>query len=350
LVKQKDGSYVSQIQAQIQVSNTSGRAIQIVKVGLLRPKAQLIHAVASLPTEGSPYHSDDHPVPPYGTVRAVVDIMTQSGLAAQGKPIRIALNITDQYGEDYTLRNVTVRSSDPSPPKLALSERLRRLKSSAVILLRSSHDADEPQKPIMPWTYNVGSESIGITESILAEEKRNYAANGRLRGRLGSLNVGLQSEPSYQWTTHGEIPKLLWDTGKGTPVTSPNLERLLKVHTALAMEEKDNQERYLLAQLCKESSFAEVAYFVFLALHRVGRTIDAVATARKFLASDKVYAYSNLLGTLSAVVSHEHHNIDPNLYPLILNALAGDDEHDFRLREKINLARLEFLDRERDAG
>jgi hypothetical protein len=25
-------------------------------------------------------------------------------------------------------------------------------------------------------------------------------------------------------------------------------------------------------------------------------------------------------------------------------ALAGDEEHDFRLREKINLARIEFLD------
>jgi hypothetical protein len=197
----------------------------------------------------------------------------------------------------------------------------------------------------MPWTYNVGSESIGITESLLAEEKRNYAANGRQRGGLGSLNVGLQSEPNHGWTTQGKTPKLLWDTGEGTSVTSPNLERLLRVHTALAMEEKNNQERYLLAQLCKESPFAEVAYFVFLALHRVGRTIDAVATARKFLASDKVYAYSNLLGTLSAIVSHEHHDIDPNLYPLILNALAGDEEPDFRLREKINLARLEFLDR-----
>jgi hypothetical protein len=34
---------------------------------------------------------------------------------------------------------------------------------------------------------------------------------------------------------------------------------------------------------------------VFLALHRVGRTTDAVKTARKFRAGDKVYAYGNLL-------------------------------------------------------
>jgi len=66
--------------------------------------------------------------------------------------------------------------------------------------------------------------------------------------------------------------------------------------------------------------------------------------ARTFLAADKVYGYSNLLAVLSAVISHEHHETDPNLYALILDALAGDEEHDFRLREKINLARLEFLD------
>jgi hypothetical protein len=103
-------------------------------------------------------------------------------------------------------------------------------------------------------------------------------------------------------------------------------------------------ERYLLSQLHRESPFADVAYFVFLALHRMGRTIDALKTARTFLAGDKVFGYSNLLGTLSAVISHEHFEIVPDLYPLILDALAGDDE--FKLREKINLARFEWLDSE----
>ena len=63
---------------------------------------------------------------------------------------------------------------------------------------------------------------------------------------------------------------------------------------------------------------------------------------------DKVYGYSNLLGTLSAVVSHEHFEIDLGLYPRILEALAGDTEHNFRLTEKINLARLQHLDLELD--
>jgi hypothetical protein len=344
LAKQQDDSYVSQIRMDIQVSNTSARPVQIVKVRLLQPRAELLQADASLPMQGSPYHSHDHPVPPHGTVPASVHVLTRGLLAAQGKPVRITLAITDQFGEDYTLRGLTIKTNDPPRRKPTLSERWQGAKSSAARLWWG-RDADEPQSPIMPWTYDVGSESIGIAESILTEEKRSYAANGRTTGGLGSLNVGLQSEPNYGWTKQGKIPQLLWETGKGTPVTSPNLERLVRIHAALAATEKDNLERYLLAQLRKESPFAEVAYFVFLALHRIGRTIDALATARKFLAGDKAYAYSNVLGTLSAVISREHYNTDPNLYPLLLDALTGDEEHDFKLREKINLARLEFLDR-----
>src|SRR5262249_38133818 len=169
----------------------------------------------------------------------------------------------------------------------------------------TSHHSVEPEGPVMPWTYETGPKSISITESILTEEKRNYAACGRERGGLGSLNVRLQSEPNYGATKGGEVPSLLWEEGKGTRITSANLERLLRVRLDFGDPYGDNLERYLLAQLWKGSSFAAVAYFVFLALHRMGRTLDALKTARTFLAGDKVFAYSNLLGTLSAAVSHE---------------------------------------------
>jgi hypothetical protein len=80
----------------------------------------------------------------------------------------------------------------------------------------------------------------------------------------------------------------------------------------------------------------------------MGRTIDALRTARTFLAGDKNDGYSNLLATLSAIVSHEHFDIEPPLYQAIEEALAGDEEHDFGLRQKINRARLEYLDRQSD--
>jgi hypothetical protein len=213
---------------------------------------------------------------------------------------------------------------------------------------RSSRNA-EPQEPAMPWMFDAQSESVRIAESVLLEERRSYAARGRPVGGLGSLNVELQSGPNLGFTTRGAVPQLLWPEGKGRLVTSHNLERLISLHHGLDGNDKDNLEKFLLAQLRRASQFGDVAYFTFLALHRFGRTIEALQSARTFLAGDKVFGYSNLLATLSAVVSHEHAEMDPNLFPLLVDALAGDEEPDFALREKINVARLEVLDRRRAA-
>jgi hypothetical protein len=120
---------------------------------------------------------------------------------------------------------------------------------------------------------------------------------------------------------------------------------MLRLHEQLVPEDRTNLQQFLLSQLSKESAYRAVGYFVFLVLHRLGRSIDALKTARTFLAGDSDYGYSNILGALSAVVSHEHWEIDPQFFPAILEALAGDEEHDFSLKENITSARLEHLDR-----
>lgn len=40
---------------------------------------------------------------------------------------------------------------------------------------------------------------------VLDEEVHSYAAKGRIRGALGSMNIGLQSVPNSGWTMEGEI-------------------------------------------------------------------------------------------------------------------------------------------------
>jgi hypothetical protein len=207
--------------------------------------------------------------------------------------------------------------------------------------------ADDVGAPPAEWQHGGKFQKVDF---ILNEERRNYAANGRIRGGLGSLNVTLQSEPNSGWTEVGSVPSLLWDKRKAKHIESPNASRLIKLHAALSDAEKDDLERYLLSHLDKRSPYAEVGYFIFFALHRMGQTIAGLQTARLHLAGDKVYGYSNLLGTLSAIVSHEHFQIERDLYPLMLEALAGDTENDFRLTEKINLARLQHLDAELGDG
>jgi hypothetical protein len=75
------------------------------------------------------------------------------------------------------------------------------------------------------------AEYLQLCDAVLQEEKRSYAANGRLRGGLGSLNVTLQSEPNFGWTTVGQIPQLLWPQGQGVMITSANMTRLPRIET-----------------------------------------------------------------------------------------------------------------------
>jgi hypothetical protein len=345
LAKQQDDSVISQIAFQCQATNTSDRPVQIVKVRLARPRAHLVQAFASLPQKGSPYHSMQHAIPPHGTLAASIHLMARGALGTQGRPIRIAVGITDQFGEEYKLTGLVIETHDPLARILPVSERLRNFGSAVAIAFKLKGPTPEPPLRVMPWTYDPGSDYLSVCESILMEEKRSYAARGRIRGQLGSLNVGLQSEPNHGWAKEGEIPQVLWERDAATPISSPNLDRLLTLRESLSSEDADNLQRFLLTQLRKDSTFADVGYFIFIALHRMHRTIDALTTARACLAGDKVYGYSNILGALSALVSHEHFQIEHELYPLILEVLSGDAEPDFRLKEKINLARLQRIDR-----
>lgn len=336
LAKQPDHSHVSQIRLDIQVTNLSDRSVRIVKVRLKRPrvKGEVLHAETSLPLAGSPYHSSRHPVPPHDTVTAAVHLMMRGTLARQGKSITITLGITDQFGNEYTLKGILVRTRDPLIPRPNWTE-VFASRIRALPLLSKEENGEHPLPAI--WQHAGEFEEVDL---ILNEEKRAYAAHGRRVGGLGSLNITLGSDPTPSSTPAGQVPSLLWDRAHVMVIDSPNVARLLKLHGT----GKKNLDGYLLSHLHRKSPYADVAYLVFLALHRMDRTIDGLAAARTYLSGDDVYGYSNLLGVLSAIVSYEHFAIDPALYPQILKTLEGETEHNFRLEEKINQARIQNLD------
>jgi hypothetical protein len=303
-----------------------------------------LHGEVTLPEAGSPYHSARHAVPPHDTVTASLHIMVRGAIARQGHPLRATIGITDQFGEEYRLKGIVIPTHDAPLPKQPFAARITAA-LKALPGFRSAIESSPEALQTQPteWQHQGRFDQADF---VLNEEKRSYAACGRTRGGLGSLNVGLQSEPDFGATSVGSVPTLLWERerAKAKPIESPNLARLLTIHSALGEADRAGLESYLLSLLRKGSQYADVSYLIFLALHRMGRSIDALRTARLYLAGNRDYAYSNLLGTLSAIVSREHFLIGPDLYAQINEALAGDTEHNFRLNEKINLARLEKLD------
>ena len=181
---------------------------------------------------------------------------------------------------------------------------------------------------------------------ILNEEKRAYAARGRGRGGLGSMNIGLQSVPNNGWTVEGEIPQLLWDKSDPTIISSPNATLLLKFLSSLNKDDRAIAVSYLIGNLRKDSTYASIAYFICFVLYRIGETVSALQFARRALSGDSVFGYSNMLGILSMVVSREYLHIDQNTYEDIKLLLMGDTEYNFQLMEKINLALLKHLERD----
>jgi hypothetical protein len=212
--------------------------------------------------------------------------------------------------------------------------------------LRPSTRAQEAADDAVRAKWQHGG-TLDDVEGTLKEEKRSYAANGRERGGLGSLNVTLQSEPNFGWTRVGDVPELLWDQAQATQIGSPNLTRLLAMHAARDAEGKRQIENYLSSHLHKGSQYASVAYFIFLSLHRLGRTVEALNAASAHLAGDRDNAFSNVLGVLSALISHEYFMISLPLYEQIEAALSIDAKGEFRLADKLNLGRLRILDEQR---
>ncbi|MGH6923881.1 MAG: hypothetical protein ACRED5_09100, partial [Propylenella sp.] len=206
LAKQRDDTFISQFSLDCQASNTGDQPIQIVKVRLIRPRAKVVRANALLPMRGSSYHSAYHPIPPHDSLVASVDIQARGRLGSPGKPIRVTVGLTDQLGEEYRLKSITVPSRDKPESKPRLLERIRSLRDGAFVLAGAKRDEPVPGN-LIKWEFDSDAESIQVCQSILDEEKRSYAARGRSRGMLGSLNVGLQSEPNAGWSKEGEIPK-----------------------------------------------------------------------------------------------------------------------------------------------
>ncbi|WP_322093944.1 hypothetical protein [Paraburkholderia bannensis] len=340
LAKQRDGSWTSQLSVRLDVSNRSDSPVRLLDARLTWPlcRGALLSADIALPNAGRMY-SRMHAVRPREVSDASIHILVSGRLAREGRPLRATILVTDQSGATYRLNGIRLRSTNKA---VSLRERIVRAWQTAR-QRRSEQVAPLPTA----WEHNGRFADV---DAVLAEEHRQYAANGRNRGGLGSLNITLQNEPNSGVFREGEVPALLWSVDQQPPaVGSANIARLLRLHLSADAEGRDALEAYLLSHLHRRSPHADVAYFIFLGLHRFGRTTDAVAAAQRHLAGDQVFGYSNLLATLAALVSREHFEMDASLYDELGRLLASDAEHNFRLLEKMNLARLENTDARAEA-
>lgn len=183
---------------------------------------------------------------------------------------------------------------------------------------------------------------------VLDEEKRAYTARGRTPHSTGSLNVGFQSLPNQGWTEVGHIPAILFDESVKDAVKSSNAELLLRLFSTLDQKGKDDLKLFLFGNLHWSSEYADIAYFIFFVLYRVGAITDAAEQVCRALVYDSQGKYQKqydiILGILSAIISHEYLEIDLKTYEALELWFKNNLGYDLHLRDQINLAKLKHLE------
>jgi hypothetical protein len=285
--------------------------------------------------QGSPYHDPNNPILPDQPVWASAHFMAKGQLAFQGDALRVAIELRDDRGEKYRSSRIKVMSQDQKEAP-SIARRVMRL-------WRDEQGPKRLQLDGLDWDWSDQDPTASLKEPlelILAEEQRHYAAKGRREGKLGSLSTGLQSAPNLGWTKVGDVPELLWPKGQGEPVKSPTVDRILRLHEHADVAIRRAVEERLMTYLHRASPFNNVAYAIFLALHRLGRTRDALLKANNDLRGAPAFAHSNLLGCLAAVVSREHESLSLAQIDELRTCFPENEDTEFQLREKLTLARV----------
>jgi hypothetical protein len=184
------------------------------------------------------------------------------------------------------------------------------------------------------------SEKINI---ILKEEKRAYKANGRIKGGFGSFNITTRSR---ECIPEGEVPKIVNDHSDPRSIKSKNADILLRLFTTLSPEDKTKMKEYLLENLSRSKEFYDVGYLIMFVLSRIGETVKALEVARENLKGDADHGFSNLLAMLAQIVSYQYASLDEETYLQIESAMQGENEYDFGLLDKVNIAKLKILEKQ----
>ena len=109
---QHDGSFTSQFSLDVNVTNVTDSPIRIVATRLIRPnpKQDLINAVAMIDADDRHPNDPYDVVPPHVPARVNLFFLVHRKLAPQGETLRITVGLTDQFGYEYRVKNISIRS------------------------------------------------------------------------------------------------------------------------------------------------------------------------------------------------------------------------------------------------
>lgn len=181
--------------------------------------------------------------------------------------------------------------------------------------------------------------------TILDEEKRAYAANGRIRGGLGSFNHRVPNE----WTMEGQIPQVLDTRSSADSISSPNATTLVKLYSSLAsLGEKSAFKEALFVAINKGANYADVGYLILFVLYKIGDLVPAAGMAKINLAGDTNNAFDNFMAMLALIIKYQYTTISEDEYGNIERLLKDSPNYDVWLKNRITAAKTKIIERELD--
>jgi hypothetical protein len=114
LTQQQDGSFVSQLSLDVVVANVTDQPVRVVAARLIGPNpgADLMNSVAMLNEADRVAHTFDA-VPARWSATVNLFFLVHRKLAPQGTPLTISVGVTDQFGHEYRVKNLSIPSPQP---------------------------------------------------------------------------------------------------------------------------------------------------------------------------------------------------------------------------------------------
>jgi len=235
-----------------------------------------------------------------------------------GQPLRLTIDLTDQFNNIHRQRGVVFTSVSPATTTLqAVSEA----------------------------THSLPTKLQRDVASVLKSEVVRYQTNGRERGGLGSLTItaqGRRMESGFSdWRTLGSAhEQSIVPANAEVTVSSDNWDRLMRIHQASAPEDQEVMNAFLLQRVDNALEYATVAYLVawfFLSIGRIGgflRVAGDRLSPPSQIALNR-FAFSDSLRLLDLLLHYQPGTFDEEKLEQIEVGLTGVSEHPFRIHERI---------------
>jgi hypothetical protein len=314
-----------QVNSHWRVTNTTDSPVEMwavrVHLPFWRRRHKVLYSMVLVRHPHSDIYGSRHPILAHSTSEASVDFWIVPPLKRLGEPLRLTLDLTDQFNNVHRQRGVVFSSTLAIAPPQARSEPIHALPTKL-------------QRDLA---------------SVLKSEVTRYQTNGRERGGLGGLTIttqGRRMEFGFtDWRRSGSAQEQsIVPAEAEVAVSSDNYDRLIRIYQASGSDDREAMSTFLLERVDNTLEYAAVAYLIawfFLSTGRIGAFLQ-VARDRLATPSDvplNRFAFSDSLRLIDLLLHYQPGTFDESALDRLEAGLVGVSEHAFRIHERISAIR-----------